>query len=409
MLSHLDQMAAARELSKDFNRKTAPASASANAAPKQVDKSLQSFLDGSAGRPAAPDNTASTATQAAAPHLARVETTSLDPAIRQQTNASTSNNTSAGIPPHLAPRVVPSQNTAPVRPAALPEASITKIQPAAGPVVLEHDKQDHVKPEKSPAPAQRTGLGQSIWADNDSTTVENPRKNALPVCESGNGKESKPVLTSIDNNCSGSRTEQEKHALLEGIANRMLASLAIAPTITADNSITPTSAAEPASFAAFWDVFQGKDPSAIRDLLKSMQTLPAADGKVVQPVMQSTAVAKTVQDVADDPKTCNCPERPRGLHGLSSSLFNVDEDGDKALTDPQKFLVNAIILTHSNEDCPVLQKCKDDYPLWFGAIPATLPEQEDNLEIIMYAETAATKRAPKKTGHGRGLSSSRWA
>ncbi|KAJ0338841.1 hypothetical protein COL922a_005160 [Colletotrichum nupharicola] len=387
------------------SRKTAPASASANAAPKQVDKNLQSFLDGSAGRPAAPGNTASTATQAAAPHLARVETTSLDPAIRQQTNASTSNNTSAGIPPHLAPRVVPSQNTAPVRPAALPEASITKIQPAAGPVVREHDKQDHVKPEKSHAPAQRTGLGQSIWADNDSTTVENPRKNALPVCESGNGKESKPVLTSIDNNCSGSRTEQEKHALLEGIANRMLASLAIAPTITADNSITPTSAAEPASFAAFWDVFQGKDPSAIRDLLKSMQTLPAADGKVVQPVVQSTAVAKTVQDVANDPKTCNCPERPRGLHGLSSSMFN----GDKALTDPQKFLVNAIILTHSNEDCPVLQKCKDDYPLWFGAIPATLPEQEDNIEVIMYAETAATKRAPKKTGHGRGLSSSRWA
>ncbi|KAL3306047.1 hypothetical protein RB213_004439 [Colletotrichum asianum] len=392
------------------SRKTAPASASANAAPKQVDKSLQSFLDGSAGRPAATGNTTSTATQNAAPHLARVETLSLAPAVSQQTNVSTSNTASAGIPPHLATRAVASQNTVPVRPAALTKASVTKTQPAASSVVGEHDKQGQLKHEQSPAPAQRPGLGQSIWAGNDSTTVETPRKNALPVCESGIGKESKSVLTNIDVDTSGSQGEQEKHALLEGNANRMLANLSIAPTIVTEILTTPASATEKASFTAIWDAVQeGRNQSDIQDLLRGMQSLPAANGKVMQPVMQSTAVAETAQDIADDPKTCNCPERPRGLHGLSSSMFNVDEDGDKSLTDPQKFLVNAIILTHSNEDCPVLQKCKDDYPLWFGAIPATLPEQEDNLEVILYAEKAATKRAPQKTGHSRGLSSSMWA
>ncbi|EQB53002.1 hypothetical protein CGLO_07321 [Colletotrichum gloeosporioides Cg-14] len=392
------------------NRNSAPVPTSANAAPKQVDKGLQSFLDGSAGRPAAPGNTASTATQDAAPHLARVGTLSLAPAVSQQTIASTSNTASAGIPPHLTPRAVASHNTAPVRPAAPPEASVTKNQPAAGSVAGEHDKKDHVKHEQSPAPAQRNGLGQSIWAGNDSTTVETPRKNALPVCQSGNGKESKSVLPNIDVDTLGSQSKREKHALFEGNANRMLANLPIAPIIATENSTTPASATKNASFVAIWDAVQeGRNQSDIQDLLRDMQSLPAADGKVMQPVMQSTAVAETAQDIADDPKTCNCPERPRGLHGLSSSMFNVDEDGDKSLTDPQKFLVNAIILTHSNEDCPVLQKCKDDYPLWFGAIPATLPEQDDNLEVILYAEKAATKRAPQKTGHSRGLSSSIWA
>ncbi|KAK2741949.1 hypothetical protein CKAH01_01376 [Colletotrichum kahawae] len=365
-----------------------------------------SFLDGSAGRPAAPGNTASTA-----PHLARVETPSLAPAVSQQTNASTSNTTTTGIPPHLAPRAAASQNTAPVRPAALPEASVTQDQPAAGSVVREHGKQDHVKHEQSTAPAQRTGLPQSIWADNDSTTVETPRKDAHAVCESGIGKESNHVLINIGNDNSGSQSVQEKHAFLEGNASRMLADLTIAPSIaTPGNSTTPASATEFPSIIALWEAVEGKDSSALECLLRGMQSLPATNIEVVQPVMQNTTVTKMVQNATDGPTTCNCPERPRGgLHGLSSSIFNVDEDVNKSVSDPQKFLVNAIILTHSNEDCPVLQKCKADYPLWFGAIPATLPDQEDNLEVILYAETAATKRASQKGGHGRGLSASIWA
>lgn len=119
-------------------------------------------------------------------------------------------------------------------------------------------------------------------------------------------------------------------------------------------------------------------------------------------------------DENEGPKTgCRCPPRAYPIRGLGASRHNVDSDGDSELVtfsvaNTTRFAINVIIQDHPQKDCPILQKAMKDFPLEFGAVPATTNTGDDSYEVIPWASRHIAN--PKRDAYARGgLAASFWA
>ncbi|KAK1971236.1 hypothetical protein LY78DRAFT_626407 [Colletotrichum sublineola] len=123
-----------------------------------------------------------------------------------------------------------------------------------------------------------------------------------------------------------------------------------------------------------------------------------------------------------DETSCNCCKRSHPVIGLAASKYNTDVDGDVDISDMStaarnRFAVNVILHDHSNHDCPVLLKTKMKYPLYFGANPATVNDEDNGLSVTVWEEPRhatpsiqqTSPQPQKRSGGRRGIMSSIWA
>ncbi|WYZ40525.1 hypothetical protein EsH8_IV_000866 [Colletotrichum jinshuiense] len=115
---------------------------------------------------------------------------------------------------------------------------------------------------------------------------------------------------------------------------------------------------------------------------------------------------------------CHCPKRSRPVIGLTASKYNTDMDGDvdilnMSTVSQRNFAVNVILQDHPVPDCPVLQQTMAKYPLYFGANPATADDSDDDLTVFPWGKsnnsTTVSSNQQQSPGRGRGLTSSMWA
>ncbi|KAF9874055.1 hypothetical protein CkaCkLH20_08427 [Colletotrichum karsti] len=416
-----------------FQRPMPPA-ADVQRAPIKINKDLSDWVDG--GKPSKPVNPEPSASAPAVsqpavdsqpPHLARKA------AVVAQAPATTHtvNSTKETVAPKTSHSIV----------AGAPEPSAAYHQPEA-PVKQKPDGQD-----KSEAYSTHNGLHQSIWAGQgqapEAETVKAATNktdtNEVHLFQVTTENHATKDAVSIDRAITATPTDKiQKNDSLAGQASRLLADTAPTSSNNASGSATSTISAsahnEPGFSLADWalqilragKVLPPKEQTAAQ-LSKIKQpekeTAPHSS-KGIQPEKAAAAhwsngeradsESPTTMDMHT--KICNCPKRIRPLAGLSASQFNNDADGDRQIaglseTARRKFAVNVIKFDHPLEDCPILLKAQAEFPLSFGAIPATLDEQEDNLDVIPYQanEAEAPGKAQKVSGLGRGLNASIWA
>ncbi|KAK1986993.1 hypothetical protein LZ30DRAFT_777885 [Colletotrichum cereale] len=168
----------------------------------------------------------------------------------------------------------------------------------------------------------------------------------------------------------------------------------------------------------------------LNDNCPHVQPVAASQSDVNDAISQSQS-QKTGNDennnVLMDEVNCHCPKRSHPVIGLAASKYNTDVDGDvdisgMSTTARNKFAVNVILHDHSMPDCPVLLRTKTKYPLYFGANPATVNDDDDGLSVTVWegqhraTPSAATPsaqqpqpRPQQQSDGGRGLKSSIWA
>ncbi|KAL0931796.1 uncharacterized protein CTRU02_212749 [Colletotrichum truncatum] len=216
-----------------------------------------------------------------------------------------------------------------------------------------------------------------------------------------------------------------------GQATRLLADLNLPSPATNDTSTSVTATApvneEPLFGTALWAFLQLESGRLLPNEQEFRACMAGGKSSEASPVIKETSAVQdheqqiptsevhVIKELTDK-LVCNCPKRSRPVLGLNASRFNTDSDGDVRVSDTlptsvqHKFPVNVLLHDHPFADCPILEKVKAHYPLWFGATPATIETQEDNLDVRRWpTKTTATIFEKQKPGRSRGLTSSIWA
>ncbi|TDZ60671.1 hypothetical protein CTRI78_v004789 [Colletotrichum trifolii] len=176
--------------------------------------------------------------------------------------------------------------------------------------------------------------------------------------------------------------------------------------------VTPSMEPEPPYGSLLWALKQ-LEVGSLPDPEATLQVAEGIDQCSAEPVpmTQAPSVApaedlRKTQNVLEEfgSSRCKCEKRSRPILGLGASRFN--PDAGQEYDERQKFAINVILHEHPSLDCPILKKVMAEHPLWFGAVPATVPL--DDFEVIKWSETEQAKQQAKKKKTGRGIEDSYW-
>ncbi|OHW90502.1 hypothetical protein CSPAE12_10904 [Colletotrichum incanum] len=159
---------------------------------------------------------------------------------------------------------------------------------------------------------------------------------------------------------------------------------------------------DPQQFKAHRDGVNGNYPHVQPVAASQPDSVKGAVSQSQDQMVENYKANKTLMNDLD----CHCPKRSHPVIGLAASKYNTDADGDvdisgMSTTARNKFALNVILHDHALPDCPVLLRTKAKYPLYFGANPATVDDENDGLSVIRWEESHHATRPLAQQHHAR--------
>ncbi|GKT53314.1 hypothetical protein ColTof4_13268 [Colletotrichum tofieldiae] len=284
--------------------------------------------------------------------------------------------------------------------------------------------------EKKPTTASKlNGLGKSMWASEEPKTAhtQNRDNNANDTVDTNSSIRASSMPQEEPVGSTTTTYDGQVSRLLETVHNKDETQMA---SIKTGSKLTLRQ--QPEVGTMLWALQQLDaglelpDPQqfkahggGVNDNYRHVQPVAASqadnvNGAASQSQDQMTENYKTNEALVND-LNCHCPKRSHPVIGLAASKHNAGAEGDvdisgMSTTARNRFAVNVILHDHAMPDCPVLLRTKAKYPLYFGANPATVDDENDGLSVIRWEESHhATRPLAQQSGVGSGLMSSIWA
>ncbi|KAK1990935.1 hypothetical protein LX36DRAFT_737209 [Colletotrichum falcatum] len=428
------------------NPRMALSAGNANKNPTRINPSLAGWLGGQSTYENNPAKSVSAATKEA------IVPIPVDPNL-----ASWLTNSKQSQP--LSVKPVPNVNAALESDTSASEATAAAVQPTAvyqaqtileepmrataqtqGPASISTNKDDRDKPvtdgaskKKATLASKGNGLGNSIWASENQETVRTQ--------DESSGQ--RPVVDSSMSNRASDIPQEQKPAFSTATAYDGQVARLLETDHTKDKTQKTANKTgsnlqlrqQPAFGTLLWALQQLEaglelpDPQQVKaygnrlnDNRSNTQSVATSQSDDVKGAISHGRDQKTENgdngNVSIEEIACTCPKRSHPVVGLAASKYNTDADGDVDISGMStaarnKFAVNVILQDHSKPDCPVLLRTKTKYPLYFGASPAMVNDEEDGLNVTVWEETRqeipSVERPKQRSDGARGLTSSIWA